>query len=88
MESMLSDYKVGSTDKAVNIIPYYNYYMYSPIRTDSNITADDIKNFLFVLSSSSSKNLRILGKYLKKSPPQPSPVKVGFKFSSLCYSHE
>ena len=43
---MLDDYKSGSTDKAVNIIPYYNYYMYSPIRTNSNITADDIKNFL------------------------------------------
>lgn len=46
METMLNDYKNNTSDNAVNIIPYYNYYMYSPIRTTSNITSDDIKNFL------------------------------------------
>lgn len=46
IEDMLDDYKKSTIDKAVNVIPYYNYYMYSSVRIDSNITAEDIKNFL------------------------------------------
>ena len=64
MESMLSDYKSGSTDKAVNIIPYYNYYMYSPIRTNSNITADDIKNFLASRGYSDEEKSALVGEEL------------------------
>ena len=64
MESMLSDYKIGSTDKAVNIIPYYNYYMYSPIRTNSNITSDDIKNFLASRGYTTKEKSSLVGEEL------------------------
>lgn len=64
MESMLDDYKSGSTDKAVNIIPYYNYYMYSPMRTNSNITADDIKNFLASRGYTSNEKSALVGEEL------------------------
>lgn len=64
LESMLDDYKVSSTDKAVNIIPYYNYYMYSPIRTDSNITADDIKAYLESRGYTSEEKSALVGEEL------------------------
>lgn len=64
MEAMLDDYKNGSTDKAVNVIPYYNYYMYSPIRTNSNITADDIKNFLASRGYSDEAKSALVGEEL------------------------
>ena len=64
MEAMLDDYKNGSTDKAVNVIPYYNYYMYSPIRTNSNITADDIKNFLASRGYSDETKSALVGEEL------------------------
>lgn len=64
MEAMLDDYKSGSTDKAVNVIPYYNYYMYSPVRTNSNITADDIKNFLASRGYSDENKSALVGEEL------------------------
>lgn len=44
--AMLDDYKKGSAEKSVNIIPYYNYYMYMPIRTKTNITKENINDYL------------------------------------------
>lgn len=64
LENMLDDYKTSSTDKAVNVIPYYNYYMYSPIRTDSNITADDIKSYLESRGYSSEEKSALVGEEL------------------------
>lgn len=64
IEDMLYDYKSNSTNKAVNVIPYYNYYMYSPIRTDSNITADDIKNFLESRGYSNEEKSALVGEHL------------------------
>lgn len=64
LESMLSDYKNDSSEKAVNIIPYYNYYMYSPIRTNSNITSDDIKNFLESRGYNSKEKSALYGEEL------------------------
>lgn len=64
LESMLSDYKSSSTDKAVNVIPYYNYYMYSPIRTDSNITADDLKSYLESRGYTSKEKSALVGEEL------------------------
>lgn len=64
IEDMLFDYKNESTDKAVNVIPYYNYYMYSPIRTNSNITADDIKNFLESRGYDSKEKSKLYGEEL------------------------
>ena len=64
IEDMLNDYKNESTDKAVNTIPYYNYYMYSPIRIDSNITADDIKSFLESRGYTSSEKSKLYGEEL------------------------
>ena len=61
---MLFDYKNESTDKAVNVIPYYNYYMYSPIRADSSITADDIKNFLESRGYDSTEKSKLYGEEL------------------------
>lgn len=46
LESMLNDYKNGININAVNKIPYYNYYMYLPVRSKTNITSDNIKNYL------------------------------------------
>ena len=46
LETMLEDYKNGIRGNSVNSIPYYNYYMYVPIRTKTNITSDNIKNYL------------------------------------------
>jgi len=64
IEDMLDDYKKQSTNKAVNVIPYYNYYMYSPVRTDSNITADDIKNFLESRGYSNEEKSALVGEHL------------------------
>ena len=64
LEEMLSDYKNNSVDKAVNIIPYYNYYMYSPVRIDSNATADDIKAFLESRGYNSSEKSKLYGEEL------------------------
>ena len=64
LEDMLFDYKNESTDKAVNVIPYYNYYMYSPIRADSSITADDIKNFLESRGYDSTEKSKLYGEEL------------------------
>lgn len=64
LESMLNDYNSSSTDKAVNVIPYYNYYMYSPIRIDSNITADDIKKFLESRGYTSTEKSALVGEEL------------------------
>ena len=41
LESMLNDYKNGININAVNKIPYYNYYMYLPVRSKTNITSDN-----------------------------------------------
>ena len=46
LESMLNDYKNGININAVNKIPYYNYYMYLPVRSKTNITSDNIRNYL------------------------------------------
>lgn len=46
LETMLENYKNGIRGNSVNSIPYYNYYMYVPIRTKTNITSDNIKNYL------------------------------------------
>lgn len=46
LESMVNDYKNGININAVNKIPYYNYYMYLPVRSKTNITSDNIKNYL------------------------------------------
>lgn len=46
LELMLNDYKNGVYSNAVNKIPYYNYYMYSSVRTKSKVTSDDLKNYL------------------------------------------
>ena len=46
LESMLSDYKNSTTTSSVNSIPYFNYYMYLPIRTKTNLTSDDIRSYL------------------------------------------
>lgn len=58
MEDMIDDYKSDETGKAVNNIPYYNYYMYLPIRTQTEITSSDIEAFLesrgFTTESSSA----------------------------------
>ena len=64
LTDMLYDYKNNSTAKSVNIIPYYNYYLYSPIRLDSNITADDIKNFLESRGYNSEEKSKLFGQEL------------------------
>lgn len=64
MEEMLDDYKSLSTNKAVNIIPYYNYYMYSSVRAKSNITAADIKNFLESRGYSDAQKSALVGQEL------------------------
>lgn len=64
LEDMLFDYKNESNDKAINVIPYYNYYMYAPIRTFSNITSDDIKNFLESRGYNSSDKSKLYGEEL------------------------
>ena len=46
LESMVNDYKHGININAVNKIPYYNYYMYLPVRSKTNITSDNIRNYL------------------------------------------
>jgi len=61
LSDMLDDYKIGTTDKAVNVIPYYNYYQYAPMRTISNITADDIRNFLESRGYTSSDKSSLYG---------------------------
>lgn len=64
LEDMLSDYKNNSVDKSVNVIPYYNYYMYSPARIDSNATADDIKAFLESRGYNSNDKSKLYGEEL------------------------
>lgn len=64
MMSMLDDYKKGVLDKAVNIIPYYNYYMYSPVRLDSKISADTIKAFLESHGYTSKEKSALFGEEL------------------------
>lgn len=64
IEDMLDDYKASSTDKATNAIPYYNYYMYSPIRTNSNITAADIKDYLESRGYTSKERSALVGEEL------------------------
>ena len=64
LEDMLSDYKNESTDKASNVIPYYNYYMYASVRTNSNITADDIKSFLESRGYDSKEKSQLYGEEL------------------------
>ena len=63
-EDMLKDYKNESTDKAVNVIPYFNYYQYSPIRNYSNITGDDIKSFLESRGYTSKEKSALYGEEL------------------------
>lgn len=62
--NMLNDYKNGTTDKAVNIIPYFNYYMYSPARVPTNITAEDIKSFLESRGYTSNDKSKLVGEEL------------------------
>jgi len=47
LKTMLSDYKTGSNNNAVNAIaPYYNYYLYLSHRTRSNYTVSDIDDYI------------------------------------------
>ena len=63
-ENMLNDYKNNETNKAINIMPYYNYYLYTPIRVKSNATAADIKNFLESRGYNSSDKSKLYGEEL------------------------
>lgn len=64
LTDMLDDYKSGTTTKSYNQIPYYNYYMYTPIRTKSNITSDDIKSFLEAYGKTSKEKSALYGEEL------------------------
>ncbi len=64
LTDMLDDYKNGETKKSYNKIPYYNYYMYSPIRTKSNITSDDIRSFLEAYGKTSKDKSALYGEEL------------------------
>lgn len=64
MQTMLSDYKNNTSDNAVNVIPYYNYYMYLPVRAMSNITSDDIKNFLASRGYTNEEKSALVGEEL------------------------
>lgn len=57
MIKMLDDYKNGANAGAVNTIPYYNYYMFLPIRSMSNMTATDISKFFDSRNITSSSAL-------------------------------
>lgn len=59
MDLMLNDYKKGTVEKSVNVIPYYNYYMYLPIRTKTNITKEGINDYL-VSRDKTSKEISAL----------------------------
>ena len=64
LESMLSDYKNAITTNSVNSVPYFNYYMYLPIRTKTNLTSDDIKNFLESRSYTTEESSALYGEEL------------------------
>ena len=64
LETMLEDYKNGIRGNSVNSIPYYNYYMYVPIRTKTNITSDNIKNYLESRSYTSKDKSVLYGEEL------------------------
>ena len=64
LENMLEDYKNGSTNKSANVIPYYNYYMYMSVRANSNITADDLRNFLVSRGYTTEKSSALFGEEL------------------------
>lgn len=52
---LLDDYKSGNNTNVVNTIPYYNYYMYLPMRSKSNMLSTDIRRYLESISKTSSK---------------------------------
>ena len=62
---MIKDYRSDTRANSVNNSnPYYNYYMYSPIRTDSNITADDLKSYLESRGYTSKEKSALVGEEL------------------------
>ncbi len=62
--TMLDDYKSGTTINAINKVPYYNYYMYLPVRTKTNITSDDLRNYLESRNYTSSTSSALYGNEL------------------------
>lgn len=46
MFTMLDDYKNNTNVNAVNVVPYYNYYMYLPIRSQTNLANGNLKAFM------------------------------------------
>ncbi len=46
IEDMTNDYREESVKRASNKVPYYNYYMYLPVRSKTNISSDTFDKYL------------------------------------------
>ena len=45
-EEMIDDYQKGNYEDAVNEVPFYNYYLYAPLRTKSNLKKSTLEDYL------------------------------------------
>ncbi len=46
IQSMFDDASNGTTSRAVNKTPFYNYYQYLPFRSSTNITANEMLSYI------------------------------------------